>query len=126
MPAARTRVGALATLAVQERETSRYLLFDERLQLCGRRILREKKDELVRAADKVEALGFTGIHVISPRLLRMINEDGAFSILDLYLRLAGEGEKIRGFRADEFYWRDLGKLEQVRWAEEEYRAGAWS
>ena len=28
---------ALATLAVQERETSRYLLFDERLQLCGRR-----------------------------------------------------------------------------------------
>ncbi|MGB9513628.1 MAG: sugar phosphate nucleotidyltransferase, partial [Candidatus Acidiferrum sp.] len=62
--------GALATLAVQRRETSRYLLFDERLQLCGRRILREKKDELVRVADKVEALGFTGVHVISPRLLR--------------------------------------------------------
>src|SRR5216684_2717644 len=28
---------ALATLAVQERQTSRYLLFDERNQLCGRR-----------------------------------------------------------------------------------------
>src|SRR5215468_7400846 len=28
---------ALATLAVQKRETSRYLLFDECLQLCGRR-----------------------------------------------------------------------------------------
>ena len=28
---------ALATLAVQNRKTSRYLLFDDRLQLCGRR-----------------------------------------------------------------------------------------
>ncbi len=28
---------ALATLAVQARETSRYLLFDEQLQLCGRK-----------------------------------------------------------------------------------------
>ena len=28
---------ALATLAVQDRKTSRYLLFDEQLQLCGRR-----------------------------------------------------------------------------------------
>src|SRR5215471_10184664 len=29
---------ALATLAVQERQSSRYLLFDEQLQLCGRQI----------------------------------------------------------------------------------------
>ena len=32
-----TEQHALATLAVQERETSRYLLFDEHGQLCGRR-----------------------------------------------------------------------------------------
>ncbi|HYA62509.1 MAG TPA: sugar phosphate nucleotidyltransferase, partial [Candidatus Sulfotelmatobacter sp.] len=38
---------ALATLAVQERETSRYLLFDEQLQLCGRRAGREKEAEVV-------------------------------------------------------------------------------
>ena len=32
-----TESQALATLAVQDRKTSRYLLFDEQLQLCGRR-----------------------------------------------------------------------------------------
>src|SRR5205807_7412570 len=36
---------ALATLAVQHRESGRKLLFDERLQLCGRRIRRDQKTE---------------------------------------------------------------------------------
>ena len=39
---------ALATLAVQERETSRYLLFDEQLRLCGRRAGHDGSPELVR------------------------------------------------------------------------------
>lgn len=114
---------ALATLAVQERETSRYLLFDEQLQLCGRRALREKKVELVRSAQEPHALAFTGIHVISPRLLTMMSEEGVFSIINSYLRLAGQGESIAGFRADEYYWRDLGKPEQLQRAEEDYRQG---
>ncbi len=112
---------ALSTLAVQERETSRYLLFDEQLQLCGRRIVREKREELVRAVEKPEALAFTGIHMISPQLLGMMKGNGAFSIIDLYLRLAGQGEKIQSFRADKYYWRDLGKLDQVQQANEDYR-----
>ncbi len=118
--------GALATLAVQERETSRYLLFDDSAELCGRRIVRENKYEIVRKVERVKALAFTGIHVISPRLLAMMKEEGAFSIIDLYLRLAGEGKKIRGFRADEYYWRDLGKLEQVRKAGEDYEVGLFT
>jgi NDP-sugar pyrophosphorylase family protein len=112
---------ALATLAVQERETSRYLLFNERSQLCGRRIEREKKDELVLPSDDVQALAFTGIHVISPRLLTRMKEEGVFSIIDVYLRLAHEGESIRNFRADRYYWRDLGKLDQVQQAAEDLR-----
>jgi mannose-1-phosphate guanylyltransferase len=104
---------ALATLAVQDRETSRYLLFDERLQLCGRRSGRDQKPELVRSSRKMQALAFAGIHVISPRLLTMTIEEGAFSIVTSYLRLAGRGEKILAFRADEYYWRDLGKPENV-------------
>lgn len=81
---------ALSTLAVQERETSRYLLFDEQSQLCGRRIVVEKREELVRAVEKPKALAFTGIHMISPQLLGMMKENGVFSIIDLYLRLAGQ------------------------------------
>jgi NDP-sugar pyrophosphorylase family protein len=100
---------ALATLAVQQRETSRQLLFDEQLQLCGRRAGRDAKPEIVRGSPKTELLAFSGIHVISPRLLTLMKEEGVFSIIDTYLRLAGSGETIIAFRADDYYWRDLGK-----------------
>jgi NDP-sugar pyrophosphorylase family protein len=57
--------------------------------------------------------------VISPRFLTMMNEEGAFSIITSYLRLAGAGEKILGFRADEYYWCDLGTPESVAQAAED-------
>jgi len=103
---------ALATLAVQDRETSRYLLFDEQLQLCGRRSGSEEA-ELVRSSQQVRALAFSGVHVISPRLLQMMTEQGAFSIITSYLHLAAQGEQILAFRADDYHWRDLGKPDNV-------------
>lgn len=114
---------ALATLAVQERETSRYLLFDEKWELCGRRFVKEKKEWMVRAVEGAKARAFTGIHVLSPRMLKMMSEDGAFSIIDAYLRLAGQGEHVQGFCADGYYWRDLGKLDQVEGAERDWQEG---
>jgi NDP-sugar pyrophosphorylase family protein len=104
---------ALATLAVQDRETSRYLLFDEQNQLCGRRAGRDGAPELIRHTSQVRPLAFSGVHVISPRLLPLMTEDGAFSIITSYVRLASQGEKILAFRADDYYWRDLGKPENV-------------
>lgn len=115
---------ALATLAVQERKTSRYLIFDERLELCGRQTGKESSLELVRSSERVQPLAFCGIHVISPRFLKMMNEDGAFSIITSYLRLAAQGEKILGFRAEEYYWRDLGTPENVAQAAEDFRQKA--
>jgi NDP-sugar pyrophosphorylase family protein len=111
--------GALATLAVQKRESSRYLLFDGEMRLCGRRLVKEGKTELAREAGELEEAAFSGIHVISPRLLDRMSEEGAFSIIQCYLRLAGEGEKIAGYRADGEYWRDLGRPESLARAEEE-------
>jgi len=99
---------ALATLAVQDRKTSRYLLFDEQLQLCGRRSGADHKNEFVRTSRQVTALAFSGIHIISPEIFAMMTEDGIFSIVTSYLRLAAEGQRICGFKADEYYWRDLG------------------
>jgi mannose-1-phosphate guanylyltransferase len=104
--------GALATLAVQRRETSRLLLFDEANQLCGRQTGSEAP-EIVRPAVETTPLAFSGIHVISPEFLGMITEQGVFSIITTYLRLAREGHRILAFRADEYYWRDLGKPEHI-------------
>jgi len=104
---------ALATLAVQDRETSRYLLFDQQLQLCGRRAGRDQAPEMVRATRPTQALAFSGIHVLSPRIFSLMTEDGAFSIITSYLRLAAQGEGVVAFRGDEYYWRDLGRPENM-------------
>ena len=115
---------ALATLAVQDRKTSRYLLFDPQCQLCGRRSGRDGETELVRSSSQTEALAFGGIHVISPRLISLMAEEGIFSIITSYLRLAGHDEKILGFRSDEYYWRDLGRADDLLQAAREL--GQWT
>jgi NDP-sugar pyrophosphorylase family protein len=107
---------SLVTIAVQKRQSSRQLLFDEHGILCGRIAGREPDEEIVRPSRQIEPLAFCGLHIISPRLFALMTEDGAFSIIDTYLRLATQGEKISAFRADKYYWRDLGKLESVRMA----------
>ncbi len=117
--------GALATLAVQDRATSRYLLFDEQGDLCGRKAGRDGEPELARGCAAAEPLAFAGIHVISPGLLDLLTEDGAFSIITAYLRLAGEGERIHGFRADAYRWRDLGRPEQVMAAAKDIEEGLY-
>jgi NDP-sugar pyrophosphorylase family protein len=111
--------GAVATIAVQDRETFRYLLVDELHRLCGRRYGRDGKNQLVRPSEHPQALAFSCIHVISPRLFSMMTEEGAFPIFTTYLRLAAKGEKILAFRGDEYYWRDLGTPENARHAAEE-------
>jgi len=113
---------ALATLAVQDRKTSRYLLFNDHLQLCGRRLVKEDKTEIVRPSQRMSELAFAGIHVISPRIFPLLTEEGVFSIIPAYLRLASQGENIQAFRADEYYWRDLGKPENIQQAEQDIKA----
>lgn len=106
---------ALATLAVQSRKTSRALLFDGEGRLRGR--------EQGQLPEDMKPLAFSGVHVISPRLLGMLTEDGVFSIVDSYVRLASRGERILAFRADEYYWQDLGKPENLLQAEKDVQSG---
>jgi len=117
---------ALATLAVQDRKTSRYLLFDEQGQLCGRRSGIDQPPEMVRPAAQPQALAFSGIHVISRRLLAKMSEEGGFSIVSCYLRLAAAGESIAGFRADEYYWRDLGTAAHIAQAAQDLKQKMFS
>lgn len=113
---------ALATLAVQARPTSRYLIFDRQNELCGWKSLRENRLEWARAPrGETSELAFNGVHVISPRLLQNMTEEGAFSIIKTYLRLAGAGEIIQAFRMDECYWRDAGRAERIEQIAREQR-----
>jgi NDP-sugar pyrophosphorylase family protein len=115
---------AVATLAVQHRPTSRYLLFDEQGHLCGRRVA-DSEGQRPEPINRAEPLAFSGIHIVSPRLLSLVSEEGAFSIIPTYLRLAAQGEKIVAFQADGAYWRDLGKPESVRQATQDVADGVY-
>jgi NDP-sugar pyrophosphorylase family protein len=117
---------ALATLAVQQRETSRYLLFDEQGQLCGRRAGQDGEVEWARPAAQTQALAFSGIHVLSPKIFAKMEEQGAFSIIPAYLHLAAQGEKVLAFRADGCYWRDLGRPESIAQAAQDLSSGKFS
>jgi NDP-sugar pyrophosphorylase family protein len=112
MLAAHEKSGALATLAVRDRKTSRYLLFDEEMRLCG---WRNEKTGEVRGNPPSDAvpLAFSGIHVISPAIFPLIRQTGVFSIIDVYLDLMGQ-HKLFGFRHDEGIWMDVGKPPELK------------
>jgi NDP-sugar pyrophosphorylase family protein len=114
---------ALATLAVQHRESSRQLLFDQRFELCGRHSDGDAEAEIVRPSPQMLALAFCGIHVISPRIFARLREENIFPIVPAYLRLASEGEKIVAFRADSYYWRDLGTPASLELAAQDIAQG---
>jgi len=92
----------LATMAMQKRKTSRYLLFDAEGRLCGKSSTPDPG---------FQSLGFSGIHVISPRLVSMMPSEEVFSIITCYLDLAARGERILAFPADEYSWKDMGRPE---------------
>ena len=103
---------ALVTLAVKDRPTTRNLLFDSDMRLSGWK--NNVTGELKGITDDKgqTGLGFSGIHCIDPRIFDLIEETGAFSIVDLYLRIM-QSEKIVGFRHDKDGWIEFGRAEKL-------------
>lgn len=105
----------LATLAVTERQTSRYFLFDDRLELCGWRNAVTGQERISRPVPG-SPKAFSGIHVIDPAIFPLIRQEGKFSIVDLYLDLASN-YAIRGYDHSNSRLIDVGKPESVPKAE---------
>ncbi len=113
LAAAQRSGGTLATLAVSERETARYLLFDDD-GLFGREDRRHGLRREVRPPrGAVRTLAFAGIHACAPELLRLITERGAFPIVDVYLRLAAAGHAIAPWPLGDSPWLEVGNLERL-------------
>ena len=116
---------ALATLAVAERPTSRPLLFDAHGRLHGRGAAKKNEPAPNGSEPLPQTLAFAGIHMVSPRIFDQLDEEGAFPIIDAYVRLAAQGETILGFRADGAYWRDLGRPDDLIAAERDLASGRY-
>lgn len=110
---AHRRGGALATLAVNERETTRYLLFDDAGLLGRVDHRRGLRAESRPPRGEVRTLAFAGIHVCSPELIDRIHERGVFPIVDVYLRLAAEGQTIAPWRLAGGLWLEVGSAERL-------------
>ena len=110
--------GSIATLAVQQRETSRYFLFNNELKLIGWKNESTGKIIVSRgsSSSNLTSLAFSGIHVISPRIFKLVKIAGKFSMTDVYLKLS-TFQRINGYRHDNDFWMDLGKPENIAEAE---------
>ncbi len=105
--------GAIATLAVSNRKTSRYFLFDEQMQLCGWENTKTSEIRMAQPAVYSPAkFAFSGIHIIDPSIFNYMDQGGRFSIVDTYLELAAD-HKITGFEHNPENWVDMGKPEEL-------------
>lgn len=110
---------ALATLLVRHRQGSRFFLFDESTRLCGwENIISKEKIIVSNQNIKLEQIAFSCLHVIHPSIFKLIDEEGCFSIIDVYLRLA-ESHKIMGYVDDASFWLDVGTPEKLQRGEDE-------
>jgi MurNAc alpha-1-phosphate uridylyltransferase len=106
----------LATLAVTDRSTSRYFLFDEKEQLCGWRNVTTGQERIARIGASLVPKAFSGIHVIDPAIFPLMTQEGKFSIVDLYLDLAAD-HTIRAYDHSCTRLIDVGRPESAVRAE---------
>lgn len=117
---------ALATLVVSERMTQRYLLFDGERQLKGwtNTATGELRPDTLAHADDYQRLAFSGMQMVSPRMLQYMDEvanikGDKFSLIDLYLHMCERHpeEVIRAYVPADYRMMDVGKTAQLGEAE---------
>ena len=108
------KIEAICTLAVQNRQTSRMLFFDENNYLCKWKNVITGEEKIARKTNTtLLPYAFSGIQMISPKIFPLITEENKFSIIDLYLRLARK-HKISYYSHNNSSWLDLGKKENLK------------
>jgi NDP-sugar pyrophosphorylase family protein len=82
------------------------------------------REEAREQRGALRRLAFTGVHVVEPRAFGLMSETGAFSIIDLYLRLAGEGKDVRAVDVGDAEWFEIGTPERLAAARARFAAEA--
>ena len=108
---------SLITLAVSDRGTSRYLMFNKYNRLCGWRNKKTGEEKIIIHAPELTEKAYSGIALFEPSMFENISLSGKFSLIDLYLSLA-KTNKIAGFDHSNDRFIDVGKPENVSKAEQ--------
>ena len=101
-------------LVVSQRQTKRYLLFDDTMRLQGWTNIETGEVKGTRAERE---LAFSGIHMFHPSLAPLLADwPERFPIMDFYLKACGD-HLIRGYEARDLRLLDVGKLDTLDQAE---------
>lgn len=104
---------AIATFAVQQRDTSRYMLFDDNMILHGWLNTHTKAVKLPRiGATRLSMYSFSCFQVLSPEVLRLMPPKKVFSMIDIYLHLC-PSRVVCGYLHTADLWCDVGKPEAL-------------
>lgn len=107
---------SIITVAVTNRETSRYLLFNKYNRLCGWKNTKTGEEKIVLQAKDIFPKAYSGIALFEPTVFDLIPFTGRFSLIDVYLALAPEN-KIASYEHDGERLLDVGKPESLEQAE---------
>ena len=107
---------SLITVAISNRKTSRYLLFNKYNRLIGWRNTKTAEEKIVIKAKDIFEKAYSGIAIFEPSVFDLVKLKGKFSLIDLYLSLAPEN-KIAGFDHSGEKLIDVGKPDSVEQAE---------
>lgn len=103
--------GAIATMAVKERVTTRSLLMDAENSLKGWRDNRSGETILCGSGSEgLLPIAFSAIHIMDPKIFEFFPQEPRFSIMPFYLELA-KTQHVHLYRHDRDSWTDMGKLE---------------
>ena len=108
---------SLITVAVSERVTSRYLLFNKYNRLIGWRNKSTGEEKIVIQAKNIFEKAYSGLAIFQPEALDLITLRGKFSLIDSYLQLAPQN-KIAAYDHTGERLIDVGNHESVKLAEQ--------
>ncbi len=109
-------IGGMATLAVMKRDSSRQLLFNDDLTLCGWINNGTGEERISRPDLSTAKFSFSGVQVVSADLMKNIPFSGKFSMIDVYLYQA-KSYIIKGFDHTGNRFIDVGKPGSIEQAE---------
>ena len=116
----------MGIVVVSQRDTQRYVLFNEENRLCGWTNIATGEVRPASFASSPNSLiasqlAFSGMQVLSPRIFDcmddIVEQKGEkFSLIDLYLSIA-QKEILRAYIPENYRMMDVGKINQLSEAE---------
>lgn len=124
--------GLPSLLVVSERQTQRYLLFDEQNYLCGWTNIAtgeikpsSLQSSIINPQSSIKRLAFSGMQILSPEVFEYMDSVASekgdkFSLIDFYLQILNPQSSIINLKAyvpSGYRMMDVGKIDQITEAE---------